>query len=136
MAYLSFSFYHGLPSADVRKSVRTNFFSLLESDRVSSQSHCCKISNLNSFPSIFRLAILKMVLVNINILIFSVKLSRLNLFLKGFFKHMYKYFVPDASLSELKITAQAPSVDLMRDLVPLYDEQGEFVLFFGVLFQP
>jgi hypothetical protein len=52
---------------------------------------------------------------------------------------MYKYFVPDASEPDnLKITAQVPSVNLLRDIVPLYNEQGEFkfVLFIGVSFQP
>ena len=48
---------------------------------------------------------------------------------------MYKYFVPDASLSEPKIIAQAPSVDLMRDILPLYNEQGEIVPFIVVSFQ-
>ena len=46
---------------------------------------------------------------------------------------MYKYFVPDASEPDNTIS-QAPSVDLLGDIVPLYNEQGDFkfVLFFGV----
>ena len=40
---------------------------------------------------------------------------------------MYKYFVPDAS--EPKIT---PSVNTLKDIVPLYNDQGEFFLFIGV----
>jgi hypothetical protein len=40
---------------------------------------------------------------------------------------MYKYFVPD---EPEKIAAQAPNVNSLGDIVPVYDEQGEFVLLF------
>jgi hypothetical protein len=42
---------------------------------------------------------------------------------------MYKYFVPD---EPEKIMAQAPTVNAVRDIVPLYNEHGEFFLFIGV----
>lgn len=68
----------------------------------------------------------------INIPIFSVEFFRLN----------NKYFVADGSDSSepgnLKITAWEPYVNLLEvgDIVPLYSEQGEFVLFIGDLFDP
>ena len=59
-----------------------------------------------------------------------------------FFRLNNKYFVADGSdsseLGNLKITAWAPYVNLLEvgDIVSLYSEQGEFVLFIGDLFNP
>ena len=41
---------------------------------------------------------------------------------------MYKYFVPDEP-DKNWITAQVPSVPVnaMKDIVPLYNEQGQFI---------
>lgn len=47
---------------------------------------------------------------------------------------MYKYFVPDSDAKESKIIAQAPSVNSLKEIVPLYNEQGEFHLFIGASF--
>jgi hypothetical protein len=49
--------------------------------------------------------------------------------IQGFFKHLYKYFVPDEPKQS------APSVQSRGDIVPLYDEHGEFMQCGLVLFQ-
>jgi len=42
---------------------------------------------------------------------------------------MYKYFVPDEPEE-----VQAPSVHSRGDIVPLYDEDGEFILYLFLVF--
>jgi hypothetical protein len=73
------------------------------------------------FPP-FCLSILRMVFVSLSQLQHEfLKLIPVFIdFSKGFFKHMYKYFVPD----ELK-EVQSPSPG---DILPLYNENGELVL--------
>lgn len=71
-----------------------------------------------------------------NILISDCSDSLTELIFKGFFKHMYKYFVPDEpdGGSIEFISDKVPSAPSRGDIVPLYDEDGMFLVTSNLLF--